>query len=138
MFDIKRQSVADPNEIVSFSSNGDFLVYDARKPSCPAIEARYNFGGSNSNAATNVRMNVCPANTSIFSVCGFDQNLYVCEVSHNTINILFTHDGHSYSVEEAKPDVCTTCCLWLPFISENTLISCANDSSVQCWQFKTS
>lgn len=138
LFEVKRQAVADTTEIFSFSTNGDFIVHDIRKPSSPVIAAKHNLSCRNSTVAGSVQMNVCPANTNRFSVCGFDVNLYICEVNKTTVDVLFTHDGHSYNSGDFEPNVRTICSSWLSFITADTLVSCGSNSSVQCWQFKLS
>ena len=80
-------------------------------------------------------MSLSPSNANQFTVCGFDENVYVCEFTNDKIETIFTHDGHPYSKDEFESNVTSVCAVWIPFVSPNTLASCADNTSLQCWQF---
>lgn len=48
----------------------------------------------------------------------------------------FIHEGHMFTEDE---DICqntiTSSALWLPMCGHNTLLSAANDGSIQGWQY---
>jgi len=48
----------------------------------------------------------------------------------------FKHEGHKFSESgESYQNRITSSSLWLPMCGRNTILSAANDGSVQGWQF---
>lgn len=82
-----------------------------------------------------VKMSISPSDLNRFSVCGFDENVYICELKDGEVEVIFTHDGHPYSKDEFEPNVSSVSALWIPFVTANTIASCADNTSLQCWQF---
>lgn len=137
IFDI-RQDISKEFDFYQFSTSGNILVYDLRNPSDPVVHAKHCLDIENTPFVNNTQLNVSPLDTKRFTICGFDQNVYVCELNGNVIEVIFNHDGHSYNEDSFEPSVRSMCSMWLPFISPHTIISCGSNSSVQCWQYKIS
>lgn len=116
---------------------GDLLLLDWRNTSVPAQRATLPVT-SRTGDHFNGQMAVCPSDPYHFALSGFDKNIRICQLKNNQVIPVFTHDGHAYCHDEFEPSVRSCSAQWLPFISTNTLVSSADNASLQCWQFKIS
>ncbi|XP_065204753.1 uncharacterized protein LOC135834720 isoform X1 [Planococcus citri] len=126
------------NLLYLLSTNGNYIVYDWRNLKETAHYSKHQFDcESKISRKWDIKMAISPSNVNRFTVCGFDENVYVCELVDDKIEVMFTHDGHPYSKDEFEQNVTSVCAQWLPFVSPTTLTSCADNTSLHCWQFLT-
>jgi len=91
-----------------------------------------------SKCNNNINISIDPYNSHNYAVSGFDSNVYIIEESNCNRNFVykFKHEGHMFTEDE---DLCqntiTSSALWLPMCGSNTLLSAANDGSIQGWQY---
>lgn len=116
------------------SNSGSLLIYDLRNLKAPTMYQKELFSICNND----ININFDPCNLNKISVSGFDGNVYIIEHSECNKNMIhkFKHEGHMFTEDG---DICqnkVTCStLWLPMCGINTLLSAANDGSVQGWQY---
>lgn len=117
------------------SNSGTLLTYDLRSCKVPKIYHKELFSECNND----ININIDPCDSNKSSVSGFDGNVYIIEESNNSANMLleFKHEGHLYTEneEDFSKSKITTSTLWLPMCGSNTLLSAANDGSIQGWQY---
>lgn len=117
------------------ASSGTLLTYDLRNCKTPKAYQRDFF----SKCKTDININFDSNNAHKSAVSGTDTNVYVIEdesKSHSNMVHKFKHDGHIFHEnEEVHINKMTTCNLWLPKCGNNTLLSAADDGSVQAWQY---
>lgn len=86
----------------------------------------------------NINIHFDHHNFNKISVSGFDGNVYIIEQSECNKKMVhkFKHEGHMFTEDgESCQNKVTCCSLWLPMCGINTLLSAANDGSVQGWQY---
>lgn len=113
------------------------MLFDWRNTSEPAQRVVFSPSTKTSDYSSR-QMCVCPSNPYYLALSGFDKNVHVCEIRDGQVIPVFTHDGHAYCHDEYESNVRSICSKWLNFISSNTLVSCASNASLQCWQYKIS
>jgi len=116
------------------SNSGTMLIYDLRNYKAPKVFQKELFSKCNND----VHINFNPCSSLTNSVCGFDGNVYILEESEYDKSMVhkFKHEGHKFSEDgESYQNKVTSSSIWLPMCGSNTLLSSANDGSVQGWQF---
>ncbi|XP_060833770.1 WD repeat-containing protein 73-like [Rhopalosiphum padi] len=116
------------------SNSGTVLSYDLRNCKTPSIYQKELFSKCNNN----INISFDPCNSQNYAVSGFDSNVYILEESNCNRNIMykFKHEGHMFTEDEDLcPNTVTSSALWLPMCGRNTLLSTANDGSIQGWQY---
>lgn len=120
--------------ITLISSSGSLLTYDLRNCKTPKVYQKELFLKCNNN----LNISFDPKNSNKNAITGFDGNVYIIEESECNRNIehKFKHEGHMFT-EDGNPfqNKVTTSVLWLPMCGNNTLLSAANDGSIQGWQY---
>lgn len=116
------------------SNSGSLLTYDLRSCKTPKIYQKELFSECNNS----ININFDPCNYYKSAISGFDGNVYIMEEcnANTNIELKFKHEGHMFTESE---NLCqnkvTSSSLWLPMCGNNTLLSAANDGSVQGWQY---
>lgn len=117
------------------SSSGSLLTYDLRNFKTPIVNQQNVF----SNCNNDIKISFDPHNSHTSAVCGFDGNVYVIEESDCNKNLMthkFKHEGHMFTEDGSScHNKVTSSTLWLPMCGSNTLLSAANDGSIQGWQY---
>jgi len=91
-----------------------------------------------SKCNNNINISIDPYNSQNYVVSGFDSNVYIIEESNCNRNFVykFKHEGHMFNEDEHLcQNTITSSALWLPMCGSNTLLSAANDGSIQGWQY---
>ncbi|VVC26453.1 WD40/YVTN repeat-like-containing domain,WD40-repeat-containing domain [Cinara cedri] len=121
------------------ANSGTLLNYDLRNCKIPTIHQKDCFTRCNNDI--NINFDSCSVQT--IAVNGFDGNVYIIEekeIKGNKIIVRkFKHEGHLFNEEDdlGRSKIRTSSTLWLPKCGSNTLLSAADDGSVQGWQFLT-
>lgn len=120
--------------VTLISSYGTLVTYDLRNCKSPQIYQKELF----SNTHNDVQISFDPLSSCKNSVSGFDGNVYVIEESpcNKKMVHIFNHEGHLFT-EDGRycKNKVTRSTLWLPMCGTNTLLSAANDGSIQGWQY---
>lgn len=80
----------------------------------------------------NIKLN--PSNENQATVSGLDSRLYVLDTKPNC-SIAFIHDGHEHMESCLGSDTLTTSHTYFTPGGDRTLISSADNSSINCWTF---
>jgi hypothetical protein len=118
------------------SATGKLLIYDLRNTDiamCESEIGKFIDVGSQAEEANSRPpvMNFCPDDVSRVSLSGFDENVYIYDVSCTEMfKTVFVHDGHVKLSDQAS--CCVTSHIWY---KENIVISAADDRWLHCWQF---
>lgn len=122
-------------DLTLISSSGSLLMYDLRNCKIPIINQKDFF----SNSSYDIKISFDPRSSHTNAVCGFDGNVYIIEQSDRDKNLMthkFKHEGHMFTEDGSScPNKITSSILWLPMCGSNTLLSAANDGSIQGWQY---
>lgn len=120
---------------VTFISNaGTLVTYDLRNCKTPQIHLNELFLKCNND----IKISFDPYSSHKNAICGFDGNVYILEESDCNKNMVhaFQHEGHLFTEEGSfNKNKVTSSILWLPMCGSNTLLSAANDGSIQGWQY---
>lgn len=109
------------------SRMGKLVLYDIRKSETPSHSCDI---GKICNSVPTLKLS--PDNSHVVSVSGFDDNVYIFNISHDGhLSTVFVHDGHKHHSGCVR-DTSVTCHLWY---RDSTIISAALNKSLQCWQF---
>lgn len=119
--------------LMLISNSGTILTYDLRNCKTPKFYKKELFSKCNND----IHINFDPCNSHTNAISGFDGKVYILEESeYNNMIHKFKHEGHMFSEDgESYQNKITSSSLWLPMCGSNTLLSAANDGSVQGWQF---
>lgn len=118
------------------STMGKLLIYDLRNTdiaTCESDIGKFIDIGSRAEDANSQPpvMNFSPDDVNRVSVSGFDENVYIYDVScTETFKTLFVHDGHVKQSNQVN--CCVTSHIWY---KENIVISASDNSWLHCWQF---
>lgn len=118
------------------SAMGKLLIYDIRNTDtamCESDIGKFIDIGSHAENANDRPpvMNFSPDDLNRVSLSGFDENVYIYDVScTETFKTIFVHDGHVKQSEEVS--CCVTSHIWY---KENIVISASDNSWLHCWQF---
>lgn len=122
-------------DLTLIANSGTLLTYDLRNCKIPTIYQKEFFSRCNND----ININFDPYSAHKIAVSGFDSNVYIIEeesTCNKNIVHKFKHEGHKFTEDE---DLChnkiTSSTLWLPMCGNNTLLSAANDGSIQGWQY---
>lgn len=122
-------------KLVLISNSGALLMYDLRNLKTPIVNQKDLFLNCNNN----INISFDPRSSHTNAVCGFDGNVYIIEESDCNRNVMthkFKHEGHMFTEDgNSCQNKVTNSTLWLPMCGSNTLLSAANDGSIQGWQF---
>lgn len=116
------------------SNSGSLLTYDLRNFKTPKIYQKELFPKCNNDINISFDPNSLYKNV----ISGFDRNVYVIEESENNRKIMhtFKHEGHIFTENVSSyQNKVTSSALWLPMCGKNTILSAANDGSIQGWQY---
>jgi hypothetical protein len=118
------------------SALGKLLIYDLRNTDIAICESDI---GKLIDVGSRVEdsksqppvMNFSPDDVSQVSLSGFDENVYIYDVScTDKFKTIFVHDGHARQSDQVS--CCVTSHLWY---KENIVISASDNSWLHCWQF---
>lgn len=112
------------NRFICLNNAGDVSAYDDRNPGSPVFREHLVF---RDNKADQMKLRLM---NDRFSLSGFDSSVYVFSIIPNGVREEFKHYGHN---SESLSKV--TSHLWLPEISDRFLVSCAENGSLNCWEF---
>lgn len=121
-------------DVTLISNSGNLLTYDLRNCKVPKVYQNELFLKCNNN----INISFDHRDTHKYAISGFDGNVYIIEESECNRNIehKFNHEGHMFTEDENSfQNKVTTSVLWLPMCGNNTLLSAANDGSIQGWQY---
>lgn len=123
-------------KVTLISSFGTLVTYDLRNCKSPQIHQKNLF----SNTHNDVQISFDPLSSCKYSVSGFDGNVYIIGESpcNKKMVHVFKHEGHLFSDDGSYcKNKITRSTLWLPMCGANTILSAANDGSIQGWQYIT-
>jgi WD40 repeat protein len=118
------------------SAMGKLLIYDLRNtgvPMCESDVGKFIDIRPHAEDPSNRPpvMNFSPDDESRVSVSGFDENVYIYDVSCTEMfKTVFVHDGHIKQSDQVS--CCVTSHIWY---KENIVISASDNSWLHCWQF---
>lgn len=125
----------DISQLTIISNFGTLLTYDLRNSKTPKIYQKKFLPNCYNNYLT---ISYDPCNSHKMSVCGLDGSVYIIEESAADKKMvqLFKHEGHMFTDDcNSHPIKLTTSALWLPMCGSNTLLSAADDGTIQGWQY---
>lgn len=118
------------------SAMGKLLIYDLRNTDIAICESDIgkfvDIGSHVEDAKIQLPvMNFSPDDVSQVSLSGFDENIYIYDVScTGMFKTIFVHDGHARQSDQVR--CCVTSHLWY---KENIVISASDNCGLHCWQF---
>ena len=127
----KVQPTTNGSNLGLLSRQGKLVIYDVKNPQTSLCS--HDLGGvcTENNLAV-PQLNFSPDCSSVVSVSGFDDKVYIFNVSNgDQLKTVFVHDGHRHH-RGCGEDGFVTCHLWY---KNNTVISSSRNNSLQCWQF---
>ncbi|XP_050538712.1 uncharacterized protein LOC126904080 [Daktulosphaira vitifoliae] len=121
------------NNITMVSNGGELLMYDLRFLKIPKVHKKNVFP----KCSNKLGISMDPNNFKNYAISGFDENIYIYEELNNEdFKLKFKHEGHLYTENDnSSYNNVTSGAVWLPMCGNNTLISSANDGSIQGWQY---
>lgn len=120
--------------ITLISNFGTLLIYDLRYCKTPKIYQKELFPKCNNH----INISFDPSSSHKNVISGFDENVYIIEELECNKKMVhkFKHEGHIFTENENScQNKITSSTLWLPMCGSNTLLSAANDGSIQGWQY---
>lgn len=118
------------------STMGKLLIYDLRNTGVAMCESDIGKVIDNQPHTEDLNihlpvMDFCPEDETQISLSGFDENVYIYDVScTEKFKTIFVHDGHMKQSNEVN--CCVTSHTWY---RENIVISASDSSWLHCWQF---
>lgn len=120
--------------ITLISNLGTLITYDLRYCKTPIINQKELFPKCNNH----INVSFDPSSSHRNVISGFDGNVYIIEEGECNKKMVhkFKHEGHMFNENAIlRQNKITSNTLWLPMCGSNTLLSAANDGSIQGWQY---
>lgn len=116
------------NGVATLCRDGTVCLYDKRNPVHFLARKKID-----TPRACDSKLKIQLGSSDRISISGFDNCVSVFEVFGNDMTEVFTHHGHSKL--DARPCSNVTDHLWMPHIASNFLVSCAENGTLNCWEY---